>query len=164
MRNADADYLSLSLSERQAFEGGPGLSLPGLNTLSAAQLSSAFEATVQAHGGQILRGPGAAFPDLEDGIPWTEVYFQGSGSTSQGQAFAQALASAMNIRVLFNRVECDSHGWTAIAALDLDPNYWSSDPVPAYSLTADAADFIADYGDPLMPAPTKASTPSLPKP
>lgn len=128
----------------------------GFNTLSYKKLCEAFEQVVDEYGGGVRDGLFHSGPKLEDGLPWFEVEFACKMSTSWAKAFCQALARAMNVRVLFNRVEGRTGDWAVLGCFDFDPDCLRDAQVPAYSRTEDGAEFMEDYGTPFLPnAPVK---------
>ena len=128
----------------------------GFNTLSYKGLCEAFERVVDEYGGGVHHGLFYSGPKLEDGLPWFEVEFACKMSTAWAKKFCQALARAMNVRVLFNRVEGKTGDWSVLGCFDFDPDCLHDAQVPAYSRTEDGAEFMEDYGTPFLPnAPMK---------
>ena len=123
----------------------------GFNTLSYKGLCEAFERVVDEYGGGVHHGLFYSGPKLEDGLPWFEVEFACKMSTAWAKKFCQALARAMNVRVLFNRVEGKTGDWSVLGCFDFDPDCLHDAQVPAYSRTEDGAEFMEDYGTPFLP-------------
>lgn len=123
----------------------------GFNTLSYKKLCEAFEQVVDEYGGSVRHGLFHSGPKLEDGLPWFEVEFACKMSTTWAKEFCQALARAMNVRVLFNRVEGRTGDWAVLGCFDFDPDCLRHAQVPAYSRTEDGAEFMEDYGTPFLP-------------
>lgn len=123
----------------------------GFNTLSYKKLCEAFEQVVDEYGGSVHHGLFHSGPKLEDGLPWFEVEFACKMSTTWAKEFCQALARAMNVRVLFNRVEGKTGDWAVLGCFDFDPDCLRHAQVPAYSRTEDGAEFMEDYGTPFLP-------------
>ena len=123
----------------------------GFNTLSYKKLCEAFEQVVDEYGGSVRHGLFHSGPKLEDGLPWFEVEFACKMSTTWAKEFCQALARAMNVRVLFNRVEGKTGDWAVLGCFDFDPDCLRHAQVPAYSRTEDGAEFMEDYGTPFLP-------------
>ena len=123
----------------------------GFNTLSYKKLCEAFEQVVDEYGGCVRHGLFHSGPKLEDGLPWFEVEFACKMSTTWAKEFCKALARAMNVRVLFNRVEGKTGDWAVLGCFDFDPDCLRHAQVPAYSRTEDGAEFMEDYGTPFLP-------------
>ena len=123
----------------------------GFNTLSYKKLCEAFEQVVDEYGGSVRHGLFHSGPKLEDGLPWFEVEFACKMSTTWAKEFCKALARAMNVRVLFNRVEGKTGDWAVLGCFDFDPDCLRHAQVPAYSRTEDGAEFMEDYGTPFLP-------------
>lgn len=124
----------------------------GLNTLNFKELRKAFEETAKKHGASIRQGFGNRWVNLEDGLPWFEVDFDDRKlSAAAGKAFAKDLAEAMNIRIIFNRVEGDDEGWTAMGVMDVNPEALGASPVPPLSADNAWAEFMLDYGKEILP-------------
>jgi hypothetical protein len=90
---------------------------------------------------------------LEDGLPWIEI--QGEFNKSSAKALIQDLADAMNICVLFNRLEAWSDTDVLYGVMDISPEKLREDhttAVPAYADDPDAKEFMEDYGKAIYPA------------
>lgn len=89
---------------------------------------------------------------LEDGLPWIEI--QGEFDKKTAKALIQDLANAMNICVLFNRLESWSDSEVVYGVMDISPETLRENQhaiVPANSDDPDAKEFMEDYGTPFYP-------------
>lgn len=139
-------------------EPTPGLELPpGMNTLTMPELEDAFSRIVAANNGQVYKGIGNGHIGLEDSLPWFEIVFDGKGSVKKAKGFCQQLADEMNVRILFNRIESDLKEFTLHGVMDIDYEEVEKGctVVPALSRDGDWAEFMEDYGTPIMPTHTK---------
>jgi hypothetical protein len=139
-------------------EPTPGLELPpGMNTLTMPELEDAFSRIVAAKNGQVYKGIGNGRIGLEDSLPWFEIVFDEKGSVKKAKDFCQQLADEMNVRILFNRIESDTKEFTLYGVMDIDYEEVEKGctVVPALSRDGDWAEFMEDYGTPIMPTHTK---------
>jgi hypothetical protein len=123
-----------------------------INTKTFPEIQSAFAKVISRHGVTVSKGIVGGRVGLEDGLPWVEV--DGVFTRETAHAFLQELADGLNVRVLFNRL--DIHGMDEVATLhgvlDFDPaRIHAPGPVPAYTTTPAAFDFMAAYGDEILP-------------
>lgn len=135
-----------------------GLELPpGMNTLTMPELEDAFSRIVAANNGQVYKGIGNGHIGLEDSLPWFEIVFDQKGSVKKAKQFCQQLADEMNVRILFNRIEADTKEFTLYGVMDIDYEEVEKGCtiVPALSRDGEWAEFMEDYGTPIMPTHTK---------
>jgi hypothetical protein len=143
-----------------------GLDLPpGLNTLNMQQLEEAFNRVVAANNGEVFDGIGNGHIDLEDSLPWFEIYFKEKASATKAKKFCQQLADEMNIRILFNRIEGGLKEFSVFGVMDIDYEEVEKgcDIVPALSRDGEWAEFMEDYGTEFFPSHTKKKTTSKSK-
>lgn len=135
-----------------------------MNTKSLLEMEADLKAFLAARGLEMDRGIRGEHIDLEDGLPWLEISGEIEGK-SAAEDIAQDLASALDVKVLFNRLESwggESRSQLHLV-LDIDAQKAVEDPkapAPANLLDPDAAEFMEDYGEPFLPrAPSKGMRP-----
>lgn len=139
-------------------ESTPGLELPpGLNTLNMEQLEEAFTRVVSLNNGQVYDGIFNGHINLEDSLPWFEIYFEEKSSLKKAKEFCQQLSDEMNIRILFNRIQGNTKELTVYGVMDIDYEEVAKgcDIVPALSRDGEWAEFMEDYGTEIFPSHTK---------
>lgn len=130
--------------------------MPSLNTLPLDALEQAFHRVVGQYGAQVNEGIRNGHVKLEDGLPWFEV--DGRFTTESAAQFVQDLATEMNLRVLFNRLESYASSAVVYGVFDMDPKaIVPHQPVPALSNDPDAREFMEDYGDAVLQQPSAAT-------
>lgn len=131
----------------------PGLKLPaGMNTLTIFELEEAFNRVVSANNGEIYDGIKNGQIKLEDSLPWFDISFKEKGSIKKARQLCQQLADEMNIRILFNRIECESKQFNVFGVMDIDYEEKLCDIIPALSRDGKWADFMKSYGTPILPS------------
>lgn len=131
-----------------------------LNTKNMVELKEAFDQVVAKWNVEVEYGIGDGHVKLEDGLPWLEVY--GKFTKKTAKEFIQDLADALNIKMLFNRLEMygGNDKATLYGVFDLHPDkideLGKTSPIPAYSDDPDAKEFMEDYGTEIFPANAKA--------
>jgi hypothetical protein len=148
----------------------PALILPeGLNTLTHAQLALAFDKTILENNGVCYAGISETHIKLEDSLPWFEIDFNEKMTAKKAKDFCQKLADTMNIRIIFNRIEADMKECTVFGVMDIEYEDQEQVNLPpdtvlqALSRDGDWAEFMEDYGTPVLPTHTKKKpTPKKP--
>lgn len=124
-----------------------------LNTKTLSELVAAQNSVLKKHNLSLIKGISQNHIGLEDGIPWIEA--EGNLTKAKAKQFAQELADAMNIRVIFNRLDNFGHGEGCVhVLLDISPDdthLVSNKSIPANSDDPDAAEFMEDYGNVIYP-------------
>lgn len=130
-----------------------------LNTKNMVELKEAFDQVVAKWNVDVEYGIGDGHVKLEDGLPWLEVY--GKFTKKTAKEFIQELADALNIKMLFNRLEMygGDDKATLYGVFDLHPDkideLGKTAPIPAYSDDPDAKEFMEDYGTEILPTSAK---------
>jgi hypothetical protein len=153
--------VEFKIPEAQFQEATPGLELPpGMNTLNMKQLEEAFTRVVASNNGTIYDGIVNGHIKLEDSLPWFEIHFDEKSSIKKAKKFCQELSDEMNIRILFNRIEGHLKEFSVFGVMDIDYEEVKKgcNIVPALSKDGDWADFMEDYGTPILPTHTKKKT------
>lgn len=127
------------------------------NTKCIGELEQVQNDILEAWNCHLEAGIKNGFVNLEDGIPWLEIV--GDFNKEKASIFAQELANALDVIVLFNRLQVFADGpGTLYLALDINPDEINEGvAVPPYVQEYDeeSEEFFYSYGKKFKPSSEK---------
>lgn len=118
-------------------------------TKNIVELEEAFNRIAKKWEVNVIYGITNSRFKLEDGLPWLEV--EGKFNKTSAKKFIQELASELDIKMLFNRVENSSTG-VVYGVFDVNPEFESETEVlKAFSDEDGMEEFMEDYGTVFKP-------------
>lgn len=130
-----------------------GEKMSQLNTKNIIELEEAFDSVIKKWNVQVYSGIKDGNVKMEGGVPWMEV--AGNFNSMSARAFIKDLATALNIRMFYTRLENYADGNVLYGAFDLNPeaieDLPKNVPIPSYANDDEKKYFIDHYGREVFP-------------